>query len=68
MDLSDTVQLADHREDDHTEFGFSLARPVKIGGQMLEPHIELQLIRNSSNAPFYDFDKTSILVGIDYTF
>jgi len=68
MDLSDSVQLAEHREDSRAEFGLNLSRPVTIGGRTFKPQFEVHVIRNSSNAPFYDFDKTTFLVGIEYTF
>ncbi len=68
MDLSDTVQLADRRLDDRTEISVEISRPIALGSGILKPQVDIHYLRNKSNAPFYDFEKKTILMGIEYSF
>jgi|ERR1041384_2702463 hypothetical protein len=69
MDLADSLTLADHRNDHRYETTVALARPILLGeGKKLKPEMEFHYLRNNSNAPYYAFEKTIVLLGIAFEF
>ena len=68
-DLSDSVVIADNRVDRRLEVRIGVSRTFQMGGgRSLKPRGEVHFLRNSSNAPYYDFDKKTYLVGIEFNF
>ncbi|HEY6190826.1 MAG TPA: hypothetical protein VI215_00710 [Bacteroidota bacterium] len=69
MDLADSLTLASHRDDRRYETDLTLALPISLGpGKVLTPEAEFHHVRNDSNAPYYAFDKSVILLGISFEF
>jgi surface lipoprotein assembly modifier-like protein len=69
MDLADSLTLASHRDDRRTETDLTLSLPIALGpGKTLTPEAEYHHVRNDSNAPYYAFDKSVILLGISFEF
>lgn len=69
MDLNDSLALAPQRLDTRWEGEIGIARPIPLGGgRTLEPRIVVDLLRNESNAPYYDFGKSAFTAGIDFSF
>jgi hypothetical protein len=67
-DLSDTLVLASQRLDTRVETVLSLSKTFHMGASSLQPKVEYVYLRNSSNAPYYGFDKNTFLIGIDYDY
>ncbi len=68
-DLSDSVVVASHREDHRSEFSILLSKKILFANtSVLKPAIEIRYLRNNSNAPYYDFDKTVLSAAIEYDF
>ena len=58
-----------HRVDTRFDLLLNLSKSfVFSGGETLSLQTEFHYIRNSSNEPFYDFDKSVILAGITFEF
>ncbi len=69
MDLADSVVIASNRLDERFENEISLTTSIQLSeGKILKPKAIFHYIRNKSNAPYYDFDKNSFLVGVDFSF
>ncbi len=68
-DLSDSLIVASHRQDWRTEIELNLSRPLRLGDETsIKPELDFRYLRNSSNAPYYDFDKSVIMAGIELDF
>lgn len=68
-DLSDTVQVADNRVDRRFEIEINISKTIPFGeGKSVKPRIETHYLRNKSNAPYYDFDKNTFLIGVELNF
>lgn len=69
MDLSDSIVVADHREDRRWEYILAFARPIPFGsGKYLRLMFEYHYYRNYSNAEVYNFGKNTFLFGAEYNF
>lgn len=69
LNLDDSTIVAPHREDRRYETQISLSKSFPIGsGRTLRPQAQIEFIRNSSNAPFYVFNKTTFLAGLELNF
>ena len=69
MDLADSLTLGAHRNDHRYETDLTLSRPISLGvGKILKPEMEFHYLRNDSNAPYYVFDKSVLLLGIAFEF
>ena len=68
-DLSDTVIVAGNREDTRFELEINISRMFEFGeGKSIKPRIEFHYLRNRSNAPYYDIDKNTFLLGCEFNF
>jgi hypothetical protein len=68
-DLSDSLVLAANREDNRLDVAMSLSKSISFGGtRSLKPKAEIHYLRNHSNAPYYEFDKSTYLIGVEYNF
>lgn len=69
MDLSDTVVIANHREDRKFESEVNLSKTFSLaGGKSLKSMVEFHYLRNNSNAPYYDFNKNAFTIGFEFSF
>ncbi|HEV8537785.1 MAG TPA: hypothetical protein VGR15_02580 [Bacteroidota bacterium] len=47
----------------------NLSRPIALSEHSsLRPQLEVHLIRNESNAPYYEFDKATFMIGLEFNF
>ena len=68
-DLADSLVLAPSREDRRSDVSASLTRTFAMGtGRSLKAEIEFHYLKNKSNAPYYDFDKTAWMAGLELGF
>jgi hypothetical protein len=68
-DLADSIVIADSRTDHRSENQASLSKTFLVGqGKNLKLSTEFTLFRNRSNAPYYDFEKNVIQVGLEFSF
>ncbi|MBI1804318.1 MAG: DUF560 domain-containing protein [Ignavibacteria bacterium] len=61
--------LDTHRIDKRYEIVLNLSKSFTVlGGKTISPQLEFHYLRNNSNEPFYDFDKSVILAGMEFEF
>ncbi len=61
--------IASNRDDQRYETALIFTRPIPvITDHPFTLTVEFHYIRNMSNEPFYDFDKTVILAGLEFVF
>ena len=69
LDFDSSATTGGNRSDERFEGEFQLSKSFPIrGNQSLKPHLSYHFIRNASNAPYYDFDKYSVEIGLEYDF
>lgn len=69
MDLADSLILAPNRIDARTEVEIAVSKRIRFSqGVIVKPHLEYHYVRNNSNAPYYEFDKNAIAVGLELNF
>jgi len=69
MDLQDSLALAGNRLDDRLELKLNISKMFGLGGgKHLKPQAEVLYLRNKSNAPYYDFEKSTYLIRLEYSF
>jgi len=57
------------RLDDRSESVLNISRTFPLSqGKSLKPQVEVTFIRNGSNVAYYDFSKTTFLVGAEFNF
>src|SRR5207247_1174950 len=57
-DHTDTVVVANNRADQRFEGEINISKTIPFGeSNSVKPRIEIHYLRNTSNAPYYDFDK-----------
>ncbi|GEM_PF-3492866 len=69
LDFDSSATTTGSRSDRRFEWEIDLSKSFSFGNnKVLKPQITFVCIRNASNAPYYDFDKYSIQVGMEYDF
>jgi hypothetical protein len=67
-DLSGSV-VAPNRHDERTTIGVRFSRVFKLASYLRSnPQFEINYLRNTSNAPYYDFHKSTYTIGVEFDF
>jgi hypothetical protein len=67
-DLADSV-IATNREDKRTELVLNISRSFPLTEETsLSAHVDYHFINNISNSTYFDFKKSTIMIGVEYGF
>ncbi|HLX11865.1 MAG TPA: hypothetical protein VKS81_03550 [Bacteroidota bacterium] len=67
-DLTDSI-VASQRIDDRIDLQIGLSYPIMFTAQKnIKPRIGIEFLRNSSNAAYYDFDKSVYSFGVEINY